>query len=207
MSRSPLNRRSARSALGALLTCCAALVLVTGCSTAESGMMAVTVGSDGSPVGLAVGCRYELRTGYLQRWVTSPEAGSTVTPASSPVPGYVEDGEIASWSLPAATEQLVAWTLDARDTVNDVKPLSGPPALRPGDAYRLVGTSPSGTAHLVQFTLAQLRHLQPGQAIIRDRGGEPRTIDLNQLVGIACTDVGLPATRSPAPETVSTEDG
>ena len=108
-------------------------------------MMAVTVDSDGSPVGLAVGCRYELRTGHLQRWVASPEADSTVTPAGSPVPGYVEDGEIASWALPAATEEIVAWTLDARGTVNDVRPLTGPPTLNPGDAYRLMGTSASGS--------------------------------------------------------------
>jgi hypothetical protein len=81
-----------------------------------------------------------------------------------------------------------------------VRPLTGPPDLEPGDTYQLAGTSASGTADVVQFTLAQLRHLQPGQAIVRDSGGEQRTIDLNQLVDIACTDSGLTATRSPGTE-------
>jgi hypothetical protein len=165
-------------------------------------MMAITVDSDGHPVGLAVGCRYELRTGHLQRWVAAPQGRSTVTPA----PAYVEQGEIASWALPPATEEIVAWTLDSRGTVNEVRPLTGPPELVPGDAYELVGTSASGTAQVVQFTLAQLRHLQPGQAIVRDSGGEQRTIDLNQLVDIACTDSGLSATRSPGPDGVLAQD-
>ena len=169
-------------------------------------MMAITVDSDGDPVGLAVGCRYELRTGHLQRWVASPEGRPADAPAGSPAPVYVEDGEIASWALPPATEEIVSWTLGARGLVNEVRPLTGPPELNPGDAYRLVGASASGAAHVVQFTLAELRHIQPGQAIVRDRGGEPRTIDLNQLVDIACTDSGLSATRSPSQNGVVAQD-
>ena len=109
--------RSARGASRARLSArswptCVALVLLTGCAAAESGMMGITVDSDGHPVGLAVGCRDELRTGHLQRWL--PEGHPTVASAGSPAPVYVEEGEIASWALPSTTEEIVAWTLDAR---------------------------------------------------------------------------------------------
>jgi len=206
MSRTYRPRRFARQALGALLASGVALVLFTGCASAESGMMGITVDSDGHPVGLAVSCRDELRTGHLQRWVASPEEDPTVASAGSPAPVYVEEGEIASWALPSTTQEIVAWTLDARGPVNEVTPLTGPPDLNPTDTYRLVGTSASGAAHVVQFTLPELRHIQPGQAIVRDRGGEPRTIDLNQLVDVACTDIGLSPTRSPSSDGVVAQD-
>jgi hypothetical protein len=199
MVRTFLHRRIARSVVGAFLAGCAVSVLAAGCSAPQSGMMAVTVDSQGQPVGVAVGCRYELRTGHLQRWVASPPGHSTVTPVKSPGPGQVADGDVASWALPPTTQEIVAWSLDARGTANQVRPLTSPPDLEPGETYELVGTSTSGSAHVVQFTLAELRHLQPGQAIVRDSGGEQRTIDLNQLVSIACTDSGLSATRSPGP--------
>jgi hypothetical protein len=199
MSRFLPRQRFLRAAVGAFLASCALLASMTGCSTSESGMMAITVDSDGHPVGLAVGCRYELRTGHLQRWVAPAAGSSEAAPTTSPQPALVDQGEIASWALPAATQEIVAWNLDAQGTVNDVRPLTAPPVLHPGDAYRLVGTSTAGAAHVVQFTLGELRHIQPGQAIVRDRGGEPRTVDLNQLVDIACTDAGLSPTKSPEP--------
>jgi len=197
--------RLAGSAISAVLASCAGLGL-TGCSVAESGMMAITVDSEGGPVGVAVACHDELRVGHLQRWVAQPQSPARVSPDVS---SSTTDGaqEIASWALPAATREIVAWSLAGSETVDGVRPLSAPPELGENDAYRLVGTSASGQAQRVQFTLTELRHVQPGQAIVLDRGGESRIVDLNSLVDIACTDSGLAATRSPDPNGVSAQDG
>jgi hypothetical protein len=107
MSRTPFHRRTVRTVVGALSVCSGVLAMVTGCSAPQSGMMAITVDSQGHPVGLAVGCRYELSSGHLQRRVASPPEHSTGSTAGSAVPGPVENREIASWALPPATEEIV----------------------------------------------------------------------------------------------------
>ncbi|MFI9123310.1 hypothetical protein ACIGW0_28645 [Streptomyces bikiniensis] len=149
----------------------AAALLLSGCTVPIAGVAGVTVGEDGSPVGVIAMCKEHVDGATLHTDAEDPEAQK----------------DMGAWNHDAPITGLTTWPLSSPgDGWTVAKPFG---RLVPGQAYRLYGWTEddSWSTAAVSFTTKDLEKLTPGQ-VWYEPGDEGRTVPLDDFRTKACEE-------------------
>ncbi|MEU4094067.1 hypothetical protein [Streptomyces sp. NPDC026673] len=166
------KRRVVLAVLGA-----AGLGLLSGCVAATTGVMGITVTGDGKPLGVMLVC-----DGRVER-VTLHDADKEIS----------KRVHLAAWSRGKPVGGFSVWSLESGGKGWSVhKPMAD---LEPGRTYTLYGWTgdPDSTTDGVDFTLAQLAQLRPGQ--VRYYKGEGAGADRNGYATVSTGEFRSEACR------------
>lgn len=184
--------RTATAVAGLLLVALA----TSGCTPGENAVVGVSVDPQGRPVGVVAVCDGQINSASL--WSLDPRAD----PSATPIP------EASYSALPTQREQ-VRWT--PGQPVTDVGTWSvtsgepwtaeGSPSLEKGVRYSIAAenvtfrdtdtTGISSYARSVEFTLADLSALKPGEVrwsagSSRAAGGQGEVVSITEFRDVAC---------------------